>query len=226
MRSNPHRTYDPTRPTRDSEGENIPTRLANLQRGQNGSWDELKSQLEDFGKSSGLFSEIRINFLKNKTSSAAFEVHVRKFQRGYKGPWRNLIDVGYGVSQALPILTELLVQDAATTLLLQQPEVHLHPNAQAALGTLFCSAISGGRNAPRNRQLIIETHSDYIMDRVRMGVRDRQVRADDVSFLFFEHTGLDVKINSVRIDEKGDVLDAPPSYRQFFLDELERSIGS
>ena len=52
--------------------------------------------------------------------------------------------------------------------LLQQPEVHLHPQAQAALGTLFCQVAAGGR------QLIIETHSDYIIDRVRMDVRDGQ----------------------------------------------------
>ena len=47
---------------------------------------------------------------------------------------RNLIDVGYGVSQALPVLTELLREDCSPVFLLQQPEVHLHPSAQAALG--------------------------------------------------------------------------------------------
>ena len=71
-----------------------------------------------------------------------------------KGPNRNFIDVGYGVSQALPILTELFRKDSAKTFLLQQPEVHLHPSAQAALGTLFCQLASQGR------QLLVETHSD------------------------------------------------------------------
>ena len=51
--------------------------------------------------------------------------------------------------------------------LLQQPEVHLHPSAQAALGTLFCQV------AKPERQLVVETHSDHLLDRVRMDVRGR-----------------------------------------------------
>ena len=122
-----------------------------------------------------------------------------------KGPWRNLIDVGYGVSQALPVITELLRPDAPSMFLLQQPEVHLHPSAQAALGSLF-SQVAG-----LERQLIIETHSDHLIDRVRMDVRDGEsaLKPDDVSILYFERGDLDVRIHSLRIDEEGNVVDAP-----------------
>ena len=72
---------------------------------------------------------------------------------------------------------------------------------------------------------MVETHSDYIVDRVRMGVRDKIVKADEVSILFFERFGLDVKIHSLRIDELGNILNAPPSYGQFFMEELDRSVG-
>ena len=139
---------------------------------------------------------------------------------GAKGPRRNLIDVGYGVSQVLPVVTELLRQDAPKMFLLQQPEVHLHPRAQAALGSLFC------RIAAWDRQLIIETHSDHLLDRVRMDVRDSagSLRPEDVSILYFERGNLDVRIHSLRIDHEGNILDAPPSYRQFFMDEVKRSL--
>ncbi len=105
--------------------------------------------------------------------------------------------------------------------LLQQPEVHLHPQAQAALGTLFCNVAAGGR------QLVIETHSDYIIDRVRMDVRDGTtgLKPEDVSILYFEPGDPAVKIHSIRIDGAGNVLDAPQGYRQFFAEELRRSIG-
>ena len=105
--------------------------------------------------------------------------------------------------------------------LLQQPEVHLHPQAQAALGTLFCKVAAGGR------QLLVETHSDYIIDRVRMDVRDQAtgLKPEDVSILYFEPRDLDVKIHSIRIDQAGNVLDAPRSYGDFFMDEVNRSIG-
>ncbi len=77
------------------------------------------------------------------------------------------------------------------------------------------------------RQLIVETHSDYIIDRVRMDVRDKKtsLKPEDVSILYFERTGSDVKIHSLRIDEQGNLLGAPPSYGQFFLEETNRSIG-
>ena len=83
-----------------------------------------------------------------------------------RGPCATLIDVGYGVSQAIPVLTELLREDCSPILLLQQPEVHLHPSAQAALGSLFCNL------AGPKRQLVVETHSDHLLDRVRMEIRD------------------------------------------------------
>ena len=97
---------------------------------------------------------------------------------------RNLVDVGYGVSQSLPVLTELLSDNAPSTYLLQQPEVHLHPTAQAALGSLFCNI------AAKGVQMLVETHSDYLLDRIRMDVRDGKgeptLKPEDVSILYFE----------------------------------------
>ena len=129
--------------------------------------------------------------------------------------------MGYGISQVLPIITELLDDDGSPLFLLQQPEVHLHPSAQAALGSLFCQV------AGPDRQVIVETHSDNLLDRVRMDVRDGlcDLEPDDVSILFFDRGDLDVQIHSLRIDEDGNILGAPPGYRQFFLDETERSLG-
>ena len=148
-------------------------------------------------------------------------MQIRKSEGGLKGPGRNLIDVGYGVSQVLPVVTELLREDAPSLFLLQQPEVHLHPSAQAALGSLFCQV------ARQYRQLVVETHSDHLMDRVRIEVRDGTsgLKPEDVSILFFEREGLDVRIHSLRIDKEGNILDAPDSYRRFFLEETQRSLG-
>ena len=220
VRSRPQRTYDPSYPQPDPEGGYVPTHLADLYRNHPEAWADLKHHLQEFGNESDLFDEITVKSL-GKTSAAPFQIHVRKSRGKSKGPWRNLIDVGYGVSQTLPILTELLREDSPSTFLLQQPEVHLHPSAQAALGSLFCAVVE------KVKQLIVETHSDYIIDRVRMGVRDPDttLTPDDVSILFFERVGLDVKIHSIRIDDQGNILGAPPSYGQFFINELNRSIG-
>ena len=219
VRSKPRRTYDPSRPIPDPEGDYVPMYLANLYFQDREAWSNLKERLEDFGKAAGLFDEISVRPL-GKRNSEPFQVQIRKFAGGLKGPRRNLIDVGYGVSQVLPIVTELLHDDAPEMFLLQQPEVHLHPSAQAALGSLFCQVASAGR------QLVVETHSDHLMDRVRMDVRDgvSALKPEDVSILFFERQDLDVHIHSLRIDEEGNILDAPDGYRAFFMEETARSL--
>ena len=184
-------------------------------------WSKLKSSLETFGLAAGLFDEITVRPL-GKTGSDPFQIQVRKGSKSLKGPFRNLIDVGYGVSQVLPVVTELLAPSIPTDLFLfQQPEVHLHPSAQAELGTLL------GQVAADGRQLIVETHSDHLIDRVRMDVRDNatDLKPDDVSLLYFERDGLDVRIHSLGFDEMGNVLNAPPGYRRFFLEEVNRSLG-
>ena len=75
-------------------------------------------------------------------------------------------------------------------------------------------------------QLIVETHSDYIVDRVLLDIRDKRtdLKPDDVSILYFEREDLAVTIHSIRIDDEGSVLDAPDGYRSFFRDELKRVI--
>ena len=183
------------------------------------SWEALRKALERFGREAGLFDEITVKPL-GKRGSEPFQMHVRKFGRRAKGPLRNLVDVGYGVSQALPVITELFRDERTPMFLLQQPEVHLHPSAQAALGTLFCQV------ADWRRQLVVETHSDHLLDRVRMDVRDRvgKLQPEDVSVLFFERADLDVQIHSLRLDAEGNVVGAPPGYRRFFMEESRRSL--
>ena len=224
VRSRPLRTYDPRTFTPDPEGEYIPLYLANLRSGHSADWDSLKDALESFGREAGLFDEIDVKLLGDTgdADGGPFEIQVRKAGKKLKGPYRNLADLGYGVSQVLPIVTELLKRDPQPMFLLQQPEVHLHPSAQAALGSLLCEIAARG-----GPQLVIETHSDHLLDRVRMDVRDgrTRLRPDDVSVLYFESENLDVRIHSLRIDDQGNVLHAPDSYRQFFLSETQRSLG-
>ena len=218
-RSAPQRTYDPARTTRDPYGEYAPMFLAETAFKKDLAWSELKQHLEAFGVASGMFDEIKVRHLYDAVSSP-FQIQVRKGGKGRKGPFRNLIDVGYGISQVLPILTELLRADASRLSLWQQPDLHLHPSAQAALATLFCNLAADGK------QLIVETHGDYLIDRVRMDIRDGRtaLKPEDISILYFERMGLDVQIHSLRFDTRGNVLDAPPGYRQFFLEETHRSV--
>ena len=215
------RTYDPTKLSADPWGADVPSRIASLQYRDKAGWAALKEKLDAFGRESGLFDDFSVKQL-TRVEGGPFQLQVRKFgKRGRKGPRRNLMDAGFGVSQVLPVLAALSCADAPVILLLQQPELHLHPSAQAALGSLFC------RTAEAGRQLIVETHSEYIIDRVRMDIRDRRtaLKPDDVSILFFERSDCDVRIHSLQFDGQGNVLGAPAGYGQFFVDEARRSVG-
>ena len=175
--------------------------------------------METFGRNSGLFDEISVKQL-GKSEGGPFQLEVRKYGKHRKGAKRNLIDVGYGVSQIIPVLMEMFRPGGAQLMLFQQPEVHLHPSAQAALGTLFCETATAGR------QLIVETHSDYIIDRILLDIRDKhgRLQAEDVSILYFEREDANVSIYSLGIDPEGEVLGPPTGYRSFFKGELNRMI--
>ena len=218
IRANPERTYNPKGTSSDPWGTNAPDMLASLIENDP---SKMRQHIEAFGRRSGLFDEIEIARL-GKWDGAPLQVLVRKYDdKRRKGPKRNIIDVGFGVSQVLPVLIEVFQARAPQLFLFQQPEVHLHPSAQAALGTLFCEVAAGGK------QILVETHSDYLLNRVRMEVRDggSGLTPADVSILFFQRQGMGVRIHSLRFDENGNVLNAPIGYRQFFMDETRRSVG-
>jgi len=220
VRSRPQRIYEASPGSRIAEGDSMPRRLADLSAANDAEWKSLQKKLVLFGQISGLFDEVGVRRLGTNDSDP-FQIRVRRYGGARKGPWRNLKDVGYGVSQALPILMEVMNGDPSRVFLLQQPEVHLHPQAQAALGSLFVNAAAEGR------QLFVETHSDHLLDRVRMDIRDKKadLGADGVSVLYFERKGLGARIHPLRFDENGNVLGAPTSYRRFFLEEVERQLG-
>ena len=73
---------------------------------------------------------------------------------------------------------------------------------------------------------MVETHSDHLIDRVRMDVRDGKsnLKTNDVSILYFERGDLDVNIRSLQIDEDGNIVGAPDGYRSFFMEETARSL--
>ena len=80
-------------------------------------------------------------------------------------------------------LTRIFTMENAT-LLIQQPEVHLHPRAQAELASLFIDSI-----ADRKQKFIIETHSDYMIKRARIEIRKGKISKDDVSLIYMEPKG-------------------------------------
>lgn len=178
-------------------------------------WRTLSGALNSFGAASGLFTTLGIKGLGG-SEGGPFQIRIK-----IEGPAANLVDVGYGVSQVLPIVVDLLQGSRGDMFLLQQPEVHLHPRAQAALGTLLTSIVRD-----TSQRFVVETHSDHLLDRIRMDVRDQSVKADDVMILFFERKGIEVAVHAIELDEAGNLVTPPDSYRKFFLEEERRFLGA
>ncbi len=221
VRSRPKRTYDPTREFNDPEGSDVPMRLMRIAETRPKEWERLKRQLVEFGNSSGLFQNIEVKTL-GSSFGAPFQLKIK-----VRGPTVNIMDVGYGVSQVLPILEQILNEPSArhrgaghSCYLLQQPEVHLHPRAQAELSSLLGQLASRG-----NQSFIIETHSDYLIDRARIDIMQGNINKDDVSLIYFEPKKNVVNVHNISFDEMGNMIGVPPHFREFFLLESDRLMG-
>jgi hypothetical protein len=214
VRSQPDRAYTPLDASPTPEGTHIPYFLAKLKRHQPREWDRIKAQLESFGSLSGMFQHINVKNL-GRSDSDPFQIYL-----DFGGPQRNIMDVGYGVSQVLPVVTEVLSRDQPTVFLFQQPEVHLHPQAQAALGSFLATEVSRHKHT-----FLLESHSDFIIDRARTAVRSGALKPSDITLLYFKRQRLESTIFQIEVDGLGNVLNAPPDYRRFFLEEELRSLG-
>ncbi len=214
IRTQPRRTYDPFRDITKPDGGHVPMLLAQTKATKKGAWKELHSSLNKFGKASGLFRNVDVRQL-GKKPSGPFQIRISPELSAF-----NLVDVGYGVSQVLPILVDCLQQPINSTFLIQQPEVHLHPKAQAELAsTLAALAMS------QSKKILIETHSDHILDRIRLDIRDRDyLSKEDVCLLFFERKKEGTEVYEIEIDDQGNLTNAPPNYRSFFLREDHRML--
>ena len=214
VRTQPLRTYTPSEIVASAEGAHVPLEMARQKISSPEDWTTVHDKLAQFGKNSGLFDDIDIRLLGRKDGDP-FQIIVKT-----GGPHRNIVDVGYGVSQALPIIYQLEHRQH-DTFLLQQPEVHLHPRAQAALGTLL-ARLSKQR---ASSIYVIETHSDYIIDRVRMEVAAGRLDAKNVTIVFFDRQEHEVLPVNLYLSEKGDILHPPDNFRSFFLEEHQRLLG-
>ena len=222
IRSRPERTYDPTRISDNPEGSDVPMHLMELKAFQKEKWEALKETLVKFGKRSGLFQSIDVKNPEGPGGPFQLRVKVR-------GPNANIVDAGYGVSQILPILQHILdhpisrrriPQEMPLFSLLQQPEIHLHPRVQAELSSLLATIASQGK-----RSFIIETHSDYMIDRARIEIRRGAIRPEDVSLIYLEPKGRAVKVHNISFDNMANMNDVPTHYGEFFLKETNRLMG-
>lgn len=129
-----------------------------------------------------------------------------------EGVKANLRDVGIGVSQVLPVLTLAFFAPTGSTILLEEPEIHLHPLAQSVLAELFVEV-----SKERKVQFIVETHSEHLFRRMQTLMARGTASTDDCAMYFIEKGEKGAEIRELKIDEFGRLTNWPD---KFFGDAL------
>ena len=124
----------------------------------------------------------------------------------------NLRDVGIGISQVLPVLTVAYFAPAGSTVLLEEPEIHLHPLAQSVLAELFVEV-----SRKRKLQFIVETHSEHLFRRMQTLIAGQTITPDHSAMYFVEREHKAARLRTLEIDEFGRVRNWPEG---FFGDAL------
>jgi predicted ATPase len=214
-RSQPKRTYEGYYVEFTSKGDYIPHLIRKILN-QKADTMAFSPLIKEFGANSNLFESVEVkNFGRDSTSP--FELHIRLNGRSLR-----INDVGYGVSQSLPVVAELLTRPKGSWFSVQQPEIHLHPKAQAALGDLFFKLAIA-----EDKKFFIETHSDYLIDRFRLNYRDSEGNVPLQSqVLFFEREAQGNQVYSIEIEPDGAYSeDQPSTFREFFIHEELKQLG-
>ncbi|MBM7112852.1 DUF3696 domain-containing protein [Archangium primigenium] len=134
----------------------------------------------------------------------------------------NLTDVGFGVSQVLPVLVQLLYVERGSTLIFEQPELHLHPRAQSALADIFIEALKMQENTQmggekRDIQLLVETHSEHFLRRLQRRIAEQNLSPSDVALYFCKPGPEGSTIEELKLDDFGNITNWPEN---FFGDEV------
>lgn len=132
---------------------------------------------------------------------------------------RSIVDVGFGVSQTIPIVVEGAIMNEYQTLLLEQPEIHLHPKAQMKIADYLLSL------AICNKNLIVETHSDHIINRIVRRCLENPEFTKLVSILFLSRNKEGItKIEPIHIDNHLGIASAPIDFFDQYVTETETII--
>lgn len=149
-----------------------------------------------------LIDSFRLNPISG--TEKEYEFLVRKYK---DGPEVRLTDVGFGVSQILPVLVLCYYVPEGSILILEQPEAHLHPKVQSELADLLIEVVKN-----RKLQIILESHSEHLIYRFMRRISEEQISADDTAFYFCQMNEGTSEIEKLNMDTYGNITNWPDNF--------------
>ncbi len=211
LRGNPERTYPVT-----AVGSMFPGTFENYVASVIAHWQTDKSKIESLSKGLeklGLTWKVAAKSLND----TQVELQVGRMIHGARGGARDMVsiaDVGFGVSQTLPVLVALLAAKPHQLVYLEQPEIHLHPRAQTAMAEVLADA------ANRGVHVVVETHSSLLLLGVQTLVAEGKLAPDKVKLHWFKRRAGDgaTEITTADLDETGAFGDWPEDFADVTLE--------
>jgi hypothetical protein len=177
--------------------------------------DDALDRVNDWFKRFEIRYQLRLKKLGGKTRSDIFELRLRDRARP-GGVEVAFNDVGFGISQMLPIIVQAVASERRI-ITIEQPEVHIHPRLQAEIGDLLVETMHENRH-----QFLVETHSEHLILRLRRLVRDRILKPSDLCVLHVARGCHGAEVKRIHVGEDGTFLDEWPG--GFFPERLRELI--
>ena len=146
--------------------------------------------------------------------------------------WFDPKNVGFGISYTLPVILTLLTSRQDDIVIIENPEAHLHPKGQAKMGELIARAVASGV------QVFVETHSDHVINGIRVAVAEKILKSEDVNIAFFERKehgaeqdgGADSKetyaeVRNIKVDDQGSLSEYPADFMDEWNNQLMELIS-
>jgi len=167
----------------------------------------LEERTAHWLKELGLIHDFSVEAIAE--NSSIYQVKVQKSPSSAKVL---ITDVGFGVSQILPVLVLCYYVPEGSIILLEQPEIHLHPSVQSGLADVFIDAVKN-----RNVQIIVESHSEHLLRRLQRRVAEESLKPQDTALYFCEAEKEGSSLIPLDVNLFGDITNWP---KDFFGDEI------
>lgn len=188
---------------------------------------EEQPEVSDFAQKEGTFLEAVRYWLCDRFKLCS-DIYSKKvsvdsysiFIRSLSGVESTIKHVGFGVSQILPVIVEGLRLEEGETLVLEQPEIHLHPKVQSGLADFLISLVHQGK------KVVVETHGDHFITRIRRRIAEDQTNHlnDRILLTFVEPGSNDVVFRNIGVDDFGILDYFPEDFIEKRDDELRAII--